>query len=322
MRDRPLSSCFTTGITSVGLCARPSDRAPPIRVRTRTPASPRFAPAPSAVAAATVLPPPAAAHPARRLRAIAARASPPSRSASDLDDGSPLRAIASPALRGDAPSHRAASSPQPSSSPRAACAGDERRPEIPYLKHGHHRAPHKCEHECGHPCPVLVPVPSTEPSSVPTTGASHSRLSMPQFRHRYPLSRRSRPLPSSVPAATAHTKRCPACHPEPPRRARRLRAIAHRSLWFKCDPARHLARSKCADAVALRALYWRSLLALPVEPVRASRLTSASSPRSARRSAASSPPRALPSGWALTVSHHVICHALRRSRFYPHTPRT
>ena len=47
-------------------------------------------------------PPSAAAHPARRLRAIAARASPPSRSASDLDDGSPLRADRqAPALRGD-----------------------------------------------------------------------------------------------------------------------------------------------------------------------------------------------------------------------------
>ncbi len=67
MRDRPLSSCFTTGVTSVGLCARPSDRAPPTRVRARRSASPRFALAPSAVAAATVLPPPsAAAHPARR----------------------------------------------------------------------------------------------------------------------------------------------------------------------------------------------------------------------------------------------------------------
>ncbi len=181
-----------------------------------------------------------------RLRAIAARASPPSRSASDLDDGSPLRAIARPALRGDAPAHRAASSP------RAARAGDERRPEIPYLQHGHHQAPHQCEHECDHPCPVLVPVRSTEPSSVPTTGASHSRSSMPQFRHRYPLSRRLPPLPSSVPAATAHAKRCPACHPEPSHPARRLRAIARRSLWFKCEPARHLARSKCADAVALR----------------------------------------------------------------------
>ena len=55
-RHRPLSSCFTTGITNIGLGARPSDRAPPTRVRARTPASPRFAPAPSAVAAATVLP--------------------------------------------------------------------------------------------------------------------------------------------------------------------------------------------------------------------------------------------------------------------------
>ena len=124
-------------------------------------------------------------------------------------------------------------------------------------------------------------------------------------------------LPRHSASADVSSVTTPATRP-----ARRLRAIAHRSLWFKCDPARHLARSKCADAVALRALYCRSLLALPVPSVRASRLTSAPSPRSARRSAASSPPRALPTGWALTVSHHVICHALRRSRFYPHTPRT
>ena len=241
------------------LCARPSDRAPPTRVRTRTSASPRFAPAPSAVAAATVLPslPPP---PCSRFgaRAIAARASPPSRIASDLDDGSPFserhRRLRLDAARHRKPraSRRRALTSRCVIAPRAARADDERRPEIPYLQHAHHQAPHQCAHECDHPCPVLVPVPSTEPSSVPTTGASPSRSSMPQFRHRYPLSRRPRPLPSSVPAATAHTKRCPACHPEPSHPARRLRAIARRSLRFKCDPARHLARSKCADAVSLR----------------------------------------------------------------------
>ena len=73
-RHRPHSSCFTTGVISVGLCARPSDRPPPTRVRARLPASPRFAPAPSAVAAATGLTPPgSAARPARRLRAITRR---------------------------------------------------------------------------------------------------------------------------------------------------------------------------------------------------------------------------------------------------------
>ena len=86
---------------------------------------------------------------------------------------------------------------------------------------------------------------TSAPSDVRARRHGHRQ---PEARARKPASPRFAPAPSAVAAATVLPSlllppciRLGACAPSPDARSR-----------FKCDPARHLARSNCADAVALR----------------------------------------------------------------------
>ncbi len=120
MRDRPLSSCFTTGVISVGLCARPSDRASPTPERVRRSVAPRFALAPLALEPASVVP--AAASASRLSRCCA-----PSTDARLAAADATAIPSAKPCLRPSRTPAPSAASASASTARAPACAGDDDR---------------------------------------------------------------------------------------------------------------------------------------------------------------------------------------------------